>query len=90
VAIPHARPEQGVRSLSMSLLKLDEAVDFAPDKPVRLIIILAAVDNDSHLRALIQLTQLLNDPANIEEIVSTSDKSVLMEYVHKYSKEEAE
>ncbi|MFJ7306177.1 PTS sugar transporter subunit IIA [Peribacillus frigoritolerans] len=90
VAIPHARPEQGVRSLSMSLLKLDEAVDFAPDKPVRLIIILAAVDNDSHLRALIQLTQLLNEPANIEEIVSTSDKSVLMEYVHKYSKEEAE
>ncbi|MED3984986.1 BglG family transcription antiterminator [Peribacillus simplex] len=90
VAIPHARPEQGVRSLSMSLLKLDEAVDFAPDKPVRLIIILAAVDNDSHLRALIQLTQLLNEPANIEEILRTSDKSVLMEYVHKYSKEEAE
>ena len=65
-------------------------MDFAPDKPVRLIIILAAVDNDSHLRALIQLTQLLNEPANIEEILSTSDKSVLMEYVHKYSKEEAE
>ncbi|WP_285767327.1 BglG family transcription antiterminator [Peribacillus sp. SI8-4] len=90
VAIPHARPEQGVRSLSMSLLKLDEAVDFASDKPVRLIIILAAVDNDSHLRALIQLTQLLNDPANIEEMLRTSDKEVLMEYVHTYSKEEAE
>ena len=90
VAIPHARPEQGVRSLSMSLLKLDEAVDFAPDKPVRLIIILAAVDNDSHLRALIQLTQLLNEPANIEEMLRTSDKEVLMEYVHKYSKEETE
>ncbi|MGE7879437.1 BglG family transcription antiterminator [Peribacillus muralis] len=90
VAIPHARPEQGVRSLSMSLLKLEEAVDFAPDKPVRLIIILAAVDNDSHLRALIQLTQLLNERANIEEILRTSDKEVLMEYVHTYSKEEAE
>ncbi|MFJ7755741.1 BglG family transcription antiterminator [Peribacillus muralis] len=90
VAIPHARPEQGVRSLSMSLLKLEEAVDFAPDKPVRLIIILAAVDNDSHLRALIQLTQLLNEPANIEEILRTSDKEVLMEYVHTYSKEETE
>ncbi|AOH56514.1 transcriptional antiterminator BglG [Peribacillus muralis] len=90
VAIPHARPEQGVRSLSMSLLKLEEAVDFAPDKPVRLIIILAAVDNDSHLRALIQLTQLLNEPANIEDILRTTDKEVLMEYVHTYSKEETE
>ncbi|MCP3764808.1 BglG family transcription antiterminator [Domibacillus sp. A3M-37] len=88
VAIPHSRPEHGVRSLSMSLLKLDEPVNFAPDKPVQLIIVLAAVDNDSHLRALMQLTQLLSEPANIEEMVNASDKSMLMEYVHKYSKEE--
>jgi mannitol/fructose-specific phosphotransferase system IIA component (Ntr-type) len=61
VAIPHARPEEGVRSLSMSLLKLDEPVDFAPDKPVRLIIVLAAADSESHLRALVQLTKLLSE-----------------------------
>ena len=90
VAIPHARPEQGVRSLSMSLLKLDEPVEFAPNKPVRLIIVLAAVDNDSHLRALIQLTQLLNERANIEAILETTDQTKLMDYVHKYSKEETE
>jgi transcriptional antiterminator/mannitol/fructose-specific phosphotransferase system IIA component (Ntr-type) len=88
VAIPHSRPEQGVRSLSMSLLRLDEAVDFAPDKPVRLIIVLAAVDSESHLRALVQLTQLLGEPSNIEDILQSSDKSVLLDYIHKYSKEE--
>ncbi len=88
VAIPHARPEQGVRSLSMSLLRLDEPVNFAPDKPVRLIIVLAAVDSDSHLRALIQLTQLLSEPSNIDDILQSLDKSVLLDYVHKYSKEE--
>jgi len=88
VAIPHSRPEQGVRSLSMSLLKLDEAVDFAPDKPVRLIIVLAAVDNETHLRALVQLTKLLGEPSNIEDILQSSDKSVLLDYIHKYSKEE--
>ncbi|WP_017379275.1 BglG family transcription antiterminator [Paenisporosarcina sp. TG-14] len=90
VAIPHARPEQGVRSLSMSLLKLDEAVDFAADKPVRLIIVLAAVDSESHLRALIQLTNLLNEPANIEHMIQTTDKTKLMELIHNYSKEETE
>ncbi|OOE14348.1 BglG family transcription antiterminator [Fictibacillus arsenicus] len=88
VAIPHARPEEGVRSLSMSLLKLDEAVDFAPDKPVRLIIVLAAADSESHLRALVQLTTLLGEPANIEDILQSTDKSVLLNYVQKYSKEE--
>lgn len=88
VAIPHARPEEGVRSLSMSLLKLDEAVDFAPDKPVRLIIVLAAADSESHLRALVQLTTLLGEPANIEDILQSTDKSVLLNYIQKYSKEE--
>jgi transcriptional antiterminator/mannitol/fructose-specific phosphotransferase system IIA component (Ntr-type) len=88
VAIPHARPEEGVRSLSMSLLKLDEAVDFAPDKPVWLIIVLAAADSESHLRALVQLTTLLGEPANIEDILQSTDKSVLLNYIQKYSKEE--
>jgi mannitol/fructose-specific phosphotransferase system IIA component (Ntr-type) len=88
VAIPHARPEKGVRSLSMSLLKLDEAVNFAPDKPVRLIIVLAAADSESHLRALVQLTTLLGEPANIEDILQSTDKSVLLNYIQKYSKEE--
>lgn len=88
VAIPHSRPEKGVRSLSMSLLKLDEAVDFAPNKPVRIIIVLAAIDNESHLRALVQLTQLLGEPSNIEDILQISDKSVLLDYIHKHSKEE--
>jgi len=88
IAIPHSRPEQGVRSLSMSLLRLDEAVDFAPDKPVRLIIVLAAADSESHLRALVQLTELLSEPSNIETILQTSDKNVLLEYIQKYSKGE--
>ncbi|MFC0470950.1 BglG family transcription antiterminator [Halalkalibacter kiskunsagensis] len=88
VAIPHSRPEQGVRSLSMSLLKLDKAVDFAPDKPVRLIIVLAAADSESHLRALVQLTQMLGEPSNIEDILQSPDKSVLLDYIQRYSEEE--
>lgn len=89
VAIPHARPDQGVLSLSMSLLRLDEAVEFAPDKPVRLIIVLAAADRSSHLRALVQLSQMLGEPSNIEDILQSTDKAVLLDYIHKYSKEEA-
>ncbi|WP_410511241.1 BglG family transcription antiterminator [Paenibacillus sp. BR2-3] len=88
VAIPHARPDQGVLSLSMSLLRLDEAVEFSPNKPVRLIIVLAAADRSSHLRALVQLSQLLGEPSNIEDILQSQDKSVILDYIHKYSKEE--
>jgi transcriptional antiterminator/mannitol/fructose-specific phosphotransferase system IIA component (Ntr-type) len=88
VAIPHARPDQGVVSLSMSLLRLDEAVEFGPDKPVRLIIVLAAADRSSHLRALVQLSQMLGEPSNIEDILQSKDQTVLLDYIHKYSEEE--
>lgn len=88
VAIPHSRPEHGVRSLSMSLLKLEEAVEFAPGKSVQLIIVLAAADSESHLRALVQLTQLLGEESNLQDILESSDKSLLLDYIQKYSKEE--
>ncbi|GGI18013.1 BglG family transcription antiterminator [Gottfriedia solisilvae] len=88
VAIPHSRPEKGVRSLSMSLLKLDEEVEFSPDKKVRLIIVLAAADSESHLRALVQLTGLLNEPSNIEDILNSEDPSTIVNYINKYSEEE--
>ncbi|ANS75235.1 transcriptional antiterminator BglG [Paenibacillus yonginensis] len=89
VAIPHARPDMGVNSLSMSLLRLDEPVEFGPGKPVRLIIVLAAADRSSHLKALVQLTALLGNPAHIEDILQSPDKSVLLAYIHQYSKEES-
>ncbi|GKU85066.1 BglG family transcription antiterminator [Niallia sp. NCCP-28] len=88
VAIPHSRPEHGVRSLSMSLLKLEEAVDFAPGKSVQLIIVLAAADSESHLRALVQLTQLLGEESNLKNILESSDKMLLLDYIQRYSKEE--
>ena len=37
VALPHSRPTDGVKVLSMSLLHLHTPVLFAPDKPVYLI-----------------------------------------------------
>lgn len=88
VAIPHARPEHGVRSLSMSLLKLDEPVDFGGNKLVQIIIVLAATDNESHLKALVQLTQLLGEPSNIEDIIASSSVEHILTYINQYSEEE--
>ncbi|MGV2488143.1 UNVERIFIED_CONTAM: transcription antiterminator, partial [Bacillus mycoides] len=47
IAIPHARPEAGVKKLGMSLLQLKEGVLFSEkqEHAVNLIIVLAAIDN---------------------------------------------
>ncbi|KMY49967.1 BglG family transcription antiterminator [Peribacillus loiseleuriae] len=70
VAIPHAGPEKGVNRIGMSFLKLKKPVYFLNnyDYPVRLMFCIAATDNTTHLKALSQLTELLNEKNNIEII----------------------
>ena len=86
VAIPHARPEDGVNKLSMSLLKLNEIVSFSDDQEnqVKLVIILAAEDNTSHLKALSQLTELLSNESDINSILGSRSKDEILKIIHKY------
>lgn len=86
VAIPHARPEDGVHVLSMSLLVLEKSTYFSPMKPVNLIFVLAAVDNKTHLKALSRLTELLSSEKMIERIIALKDKEKVMKIIHYYSK----
>jgi transcriptional antiterminator/mannitol/fructose-specific phosphotransferase system IIA component (Ntr-type) len=89
VAIPHARPEEGVRKLGMSLLKIDKSVSFSkgnPDKDVNLVIVLAAIDNQTHLRALSQLTELLEEETNIVEMIAAKNSESIISLIERYSK----
>jgi mannitol operon transcriptional antiterminator len=74
VAIPHARPECGVNKIGMSLLLLKKGVVFSVDgeERVRIIIILAAVDNETHLQALAQLSTLLMEEDDVKHIINST------------------
>ncbi|WP_377890831.1 BglG family transcription antiterminator [Alkalihalobacillus sp. R86527] len=87
IAIPHARPEEGVNTVGMSLLRLDETVPFSEkDKhQVKLLIVLAAVDNETHLKALAQLSDLLSEEENLEVIYNSTEKEDIIKLVSKYS-----
>jgi len=88
VAIPHARPSDGVNELSMSLLKLQKPVQFGPDKPVYLIIVLAATDNTTHLQALVDLTQVLQEPSQIDNIIECKCPECIIEKIKQYAAKE--
>ena len=71
IAIPHARPEAGVNKVGMSILKLEEPVDFSNDqeeRPVTILFCLAATDSTSHLEALSELTQLLVNEESFQQL----------------------
>jgi mannitol/fructose-specific phosphotransferase system IIA component (Ntr-type) len=87
VAIPHARPEMGVNQVGMSFLKLNEPVYFLNDEkyPVRLLFVIAAVDNTTHLKALSQLTKLLSEKDNIKRLKEMESIETISELFMQYS-----
>lgn len=88
VAIPHARPEDGVNKIGMSLLKIENAVSFSEtdrEKDVNLIFVIAAVDNEMHLKALSQLTELLEEEAVVDQLIETSNKEDIVPFINEFS-----
>ncbi|MGX8791764.1 transcription antiterminator [Oceanobacillus oncorhynchi] len=73
VGIPHARPENGVNKLGMSLLKLKQPIALLgkEDHQIDVFICLAAVDNEAHLKALAQLTKILGNKTLITRLKET-------------------
>lgn len=87
VAIPHARPEMGVNKVGMSLLKLDQPVYFLNNEryPVRLLFCIAAIDNITHLKALSQLTTLLNEEINLKRLKESKSIEEMIWLFNRYS-----
>lgn len=88
IVLSHARPENGVKKLSMSLLTLKNPVEFGSESndPVKLVITLAALDNENHLKALSQLMELFMNSEDMALIFKASNKEDVIEIIGKYSK----
>ncbi len=73
IALPHARPEQGVLKKQLGILLLRHPIKFSQDGfDVRLLITLAASDGESHLQTLAKLSDILGDDALIGKILGAS------------------
>ncbi|MDH5030618.1 PTS sugar transporter subunit IIA [Enterococcus faecalis] len=60
VALPHARPEDGVNKLGMGITSLRYPIQIF-DKRVKYIFTLAAVDQNRHLKAISEFVDLIED-----------------------------
>lgn len=71
VALAHARPEDGVKKLGLSVMTLAHPVWFGNEEndPVKLIFCLAAVDSFSHLKIMKSIVSLIDQAEKIEQLV---------------------
>ena len=83
IAIPHARPEDGVNEVGMSMLVLDHPIYLLDDpaQEIRLLICIAAVDNQTHLKALKHLTMILRDNAKVERLLTAQEFNDIKEII---------
>ncbi len=89
IALPHARPESGVKKLGMSFLRLKESCSFSekPEHQVRLFFVLAAIDNETHLKALSQLSKMLSDGDSQEKLQNAETAAEVAEIINQYSQD---
>lgn len=81
VALPHARPEQGVLKSQIAVTLFRREVDFnREDAKANLFIALAAADSNSHLDVLMQITEILQDEEKTADILQAKDETELYHY----------
>ena len=91
IAMPHARPECGVKKLGMGFVRLASPVPFGNEEydPVDLLIFLCATDHNSHISALAELMQLLEDETFLERVRAGMTKKEILSYIHSGAFKEA-
>ncbi|AWO75791.1 PRD domain-containing protein [Geobacillus thermoleovorans] len=87
VALPHARPEQGAKKLGMSFLRIKKGCLFSDreEDRVYVLIVLAAIDHETHLKALSQLTTLLSNQEHIQMLFKAGSVEEVLALVEMYS-----
>jgi len=75
LALAHARPEDGVNKMGVSVMTLKNPVNFgnSNNDPVKIIFCLAAIDSYSHLNIMKSLIELINDEEKLNRLIETND-----------------
>lgn len=78
VAFAHARPDEGVKNLGMSMLHLSHPIDLVNEQhPIQLIFVLAAINDTAHIRAMSELATLLGNKETLNRLISAKDFRVI-------------
>src|SRR5476649_1406990 len=80
IAMPHARPEEGVIRTALSLVIVSEGVEFGSEDndPVYVIFALAAIDSHSHIEMIASLSHLFCDDEAVKKLRGCQSKQEVL------------
>ncbi|WP_426350374.1 PTS sugar transporter subunit IIA [Alloiococcus sp. CFN-8] len=80
IALLHSKPEEGVKRRQMGITLVKEGVIFpGKSEPIKLLIVLAAVDNEGHIDAMKDIADLIIDKRRIGEILNAESVEKIYE-----------
>lgn len=83
IAIPHARPEDGVHKQGLSLLIVRSGVNFdSPHDPIRIIVMFSATDSRSQANMLSSLAEMLGDEKLVTALSQACRAEEVMTLIH--------
>lgn len=82
--LAHAKCEDGVINLSISILISKRGIKFPDGTIVNFIVLLATPDNKCHLRALNELVEIFSDKVFVEKVNKSASVEKIYELIHKY------
>lgn len=79
VILAHAKPEDGVNCLDFSFTIFRDPVKFSEYKKARIIIVLAAVDQEKHLKILQDILTVIDQPDSVDQLCSCGTSAELIQ-----------
>ena len=76
-----------MNEVSMSMLRLKRGVDFTADYKINLVIVIAAVDKQQHIHALMQLMKLAGSENDKQRMINAGTVDEIYEILNLYSNE---
>ncbi|WP_353499692.1 PTS sugar transporter subunit IIA [Vibrio sp. CB1-14] len=86
IAMPHARPEDGVNKAALQVTVFKNGVDLESEDngDVYFSITLAAMDSDSHIQTIMALAELFQNEDDVDAIIAAESKAEIIEILKKY------
>jgi PTS system ascorbate-specific IIA component len=83
IALLHARPEDGVKENCLSLITLEEPVEFGNENndPVKIAFAFGTVDNDKHVKTISELSVVLMEESAVDKIAEMGSADEILNYI---------
>ena len=86
IAMPHARPEDGVNNNGLALLVVKNGINFNSEEndPVKILLLLAAKDSDKHIELIQSISEFFCNETDINKVIDANSIDDILNIIEKY------